>query len=176
MRVGVSASAWWWGLVCVCGGGGYEVWAVRARRHWSALDWSLWSSFFFFPSPPLLSLSVFLSLSPSASDVRRATRFRTGWTTLSRRAGLCCHDDEASLQPVTAGCNNTPWILAGLAVLIKMTLHVSSSPLLAPHARVHSHMAAIVAQRGAHPQNINHGYENICQEEIESYLSKLMSN
>lgn len=38
---------------------------------------------FFFSSPPLLfspllSLSVFLSLSPSASDVRRAARFRTG--------------------------------------------------------------------------------------------------
>lgn len=135
---------------------GLEVW-VQGQRHWSALDWSLWSSFFFFipptlptpPSPPLPSPSVFLSLSPSASDVRRAARFRTGWTTLSRRAGLCCHDDEASLQPVTAGCNNTPWILAGLATLIKMTLHVSSSPLLAPHSHIRSHMATIGAQKKA---------------------------
>lgn len=36
------------------------------------------------------------SLSPCASYVQHAAQFRTGWTTLSRRAGLCCHGNQAS--------------------------------------------------------------------------------
>lgn len=86
MRVGASASAWG------CGGGGggdggAGGWgSTRSEQSERVVTEVLSIGHFevvFFSSPPLLfspllSLSVFLSLSPSASDVRCAARFRTG--------------------------------------------------------------------------------------------------
>ena len=116
--------------VCVCqrAGGGRAEFIHRPRRHWSALIGHFEVVFLFFsPSlSPSLPLSVCILCAARCSvqnwmnDLEQARRAVLPW-------------QPSLAQPVTAGCNSTPWILAGVATLIKR-LSTSPPPPSPPHS------------------------------------------